>query len=64
MGVQCGNSFAITRWKRLTWWRSIRLVVDVCREYLSATAGALGDPRVTIHYTDGVEYMRDCRTKV
>jgi spermidine synthase len=40
-----------------------KLVVDVCREYLPATAGALDDPRVTIHYTDGVEYMRDCRTK-
>lgn len=39
-----------------------KLVVDVCREYLPCTARGLDDPRVRIHYVDGVKFMRQCRT--
>ena len=35
-----------------------RLVVDSCREYLPQTAGKLDDPRVTIHYEDGLRFVR------
>ena len=34
------------------------LVVEVCKKYLPQTAGCLGDPRVTIHYEDGLKYVR------
>lgn len=33
-------------------------VVEVCRKYLPSVAGALGDPRVTIHYEDGLRFVR------
>ena len=35
-----------------------REVVDVCREYLSKTACKLDDPRVSIHYEDGLKFVR------
>jgi spermidine synthase len=35
-----------------------RLVVESCREYLPQTAGKLDDPRVTIHYEDGLRFVR------
>lgn len=34
------------------------LVVEVCKKYLPQTAGCLGDPRVSIHYEDGLKYVR------
>lgn len=34
------------------------LVVEVCRKYLPQTAGCLGDERVSIHYEDGLKYVR------
>ena len=34
------------------------LVVEVCREYLPQTSCRLDDPRVTIHYEDGLKYIR------
>lgn len=34
------------------------LVVEVCRKYLPQTAGCLGDGRVSIHYEDGLKYVR------
>lgn len=34
------------------------LVVEVSRKYLPQTAGALDDPRVSIHYEDGLRYVR------
>lgn len=34
------------------------LVVEVCRKYLQQTAGCLGDERVSIHYEDGLKYVR------
>lgn len=34
------------------------LVVDVCREFLPQTACALDDPRLSIHYEDGLKYVR------
>ena len=38
-------------------------VVEVCREYLPKTACSLDDPRVSIHYEDGLKFIRrtvDC----
>lgn len=35
-----------------------RRVVEVCREYLPQTAGRLDDGRVTIHYQDGLKFVR------
>lgn len=35
-----------------------RQVVDVCRTYLPQTAGRLDDPRVSIHYADGLKFVR------
>lgn len=34
------------------------MVVEVCREYLPQTACRLDDPRVHIHYEDGLKYVR------
>ena len=34
------------------------LVVEVCRKYLPKTACRLGDPRLSIHYEDGLKYHR------
>ena len=34
------------------------LVVEVCREYLPQTSCRLDDPRVQIHYEDGLKYIR------
>lgn len=36
------------------------LVVEVCRKYLPQTAGCLGDPRLAIHYEDGLKFVRHC----
>lgn len=33
------------------------LVVDVCRKYLPGTACGLDDPRVKIHYEDGIKFI-------
>ena len=33
-------------------------VVDACRKYLPQTAGKLDDPRVHIHYEDGLKFIR------
>ncbi len=38
-------------------------VVEVCREYLPKTTCSLDDPRVSIHYEDGLKFIRrkvDC----
>jgi len=35
-----------------------KMVVDVCRKYLQKTACALDDPRVSIHYEDGLKFVR------
>lgn len=35
-----------------------QMVVDICKEYLPQTASKLDDPRVTIHYEDGLKYIR------
>ena len=35
-----------------------RQVVEVCREFLPQTACCLDDPRVHIHYADGLKYVR------
>lgn len=34
------------------------LVVEVCRKYLPKTACRLNDPRLSIHYEDGLKYVR------
>ncbi len=36
------------------------LVVTVAREYLPKTACSLEDPRVSIHYEDGLKFIRRC----
>ena len=36
------------------------LVVEVCRKYLPQTAGCLGDPRVHMHFEDGLKFIRRC----
>ncbi len=36
-----------------------REVVSVCREYLPGTACGLDDPRLRIHYEDGLRFVRD-----
>ena len=35
-----------------------KMVVDVCKEYLPSTAYKLDDPRVSIHYEDGLKFVR------
>lgn len=35
-------------------------VVQVCKEYLPQIACCLDDPRLTIHYEDGLKYIRSC----
>lgn len=34
------------------------MVIEVCRRYLPFTAGKLDDPRLKIHYQDGLKYVR------
>lgn len=39
------------------------LVVEVCRKYLSQTACCLDDKRVTIHFQDGLKFIRKCENE-
>lgn len=39
------------------------LVVEVCRKYLPFTACRLDDPRVKIHYEDGLRFIRSCENQ-
>lgn len=36
------------------------LVVEVCKKYLPQTACRFDDPRVSIHYEDGLKFVRTC----
>lgn len=36
------------------------MVVEVCRRFLPQTAAKLDDPRVHIHYADGLKFVRGC----
>lgn len=36
------------------------MVVEVCKEYLPQTSYKLDDPRVSIHYADGLKFVRSC----
>ncbi len=36
------------------------LVVEVCKKYLPKTACRLDDPRLSIHYEDGLRFIRSC----
>ncbi len=36
------------------------MVVEVCKKYLPQTACKLDDPRVFIHYEDGLKFIRSC----
>lgn len=38
-------------------------VVEVCRKYLPKTACSLDDPRVHIHYQDGLKFIRRCENE-
>ncbi len=33
-------------------------VVEVCREYIPQTAACLDDPRITLHFSDGMRFVR------
>ena len=35
-----------------------RRVVEVCKEFLPSTAQGFDDPRVTLHFTDGLKFVR------
>ena len=37
-----------------------RDVVDVCREYFPTVSGSLADPRVQLHFEDGLKFVRRC----
>ncbi|WP_455675113.1 polyamine aminopropyltransferase [Pradoshia sp.] len=39
------------------------MVVEVSRKYLSKTACALDDPRLQIHYEDGLKHIRSCENQ-
>lgn len=39
------------------------MVVEACREHLPKTAGCLGDSRVSIHYEDGLKFIRHCEDR-
>ena len=39
------------------------LVVEVCKKYLPQTACRLGDERVSVHYADGLKFVRACEDK-
>ena len=39
------------------------LVVEVCRQFLPQTACRLDDPRVAIHYADGVKFILSCQNQ-
>jgi spermidine synthase len=36
------------------------MVVEVCKKYIPQTACKLDDPRLTIHYEDGLKFIRSC----
>ena len=38
-------------------------VIEACKEYLPLTASKLGDERVTIHYEDGLKFVRTCENQ-
>lgn len=40
-----------------------KMVIDVCKKYLPKTSCALDNPRVHIHYEDGLKYIRSCENK-
>lgn len=39
------------------------LVIEVCKKYLPLTACRLDDERVTIHYEDGLKFVRKCENE-
>ena len=39
------------------------LVVEVCKKYLPQTACRLDDERLTIHYEDGLKFVRSCENQ-
>ena len=41
-----------------------QLVVEVCKKYLPQTACRFDDPRVQIHYEDGLKFVRTCEGRV
>lgn len=40
-----------------------KMVVGLCREYLSQTAGKLSDPRVHLHFEDGAAFVKNVSQK-
>ena len=39
-----------------------KMVIDVCKQFLPQTACCLDDPRLNIHYEDGMKFIRDCES--
>jgi len=39
------------------------MVVEVCKKYLPLTASKLDDPKVHIHYQDGLKFIRKCENE-
>ena len=39
------------------------LVVEVCKKHLPQTACCFGDERVTVHYQDGLKFIRHCENE-
>ena len=39
------------------------LVVEVCKKSLPKTSCCMGDPKVNIHYQDGLKYIRRCENR-
>lgn len=39
------------------------MVVEICKKYLPQTASKLDDPKVHIHYQDGLKYIRKCENE-
>lgn len=46
--------------ERIDMVKLIPMVVEVCRKYLPQTSYKLDDPRVSIHYADGLKFVRNC----
>ena len=66
MGVTAGQSVscaAIGNIEKIDMVEIDELVVKVSKDLLPFTSSALADPRVTLYFQDGVEYIKNCSTK-
>lgn len=67
--IGAGDGGAVRELVRYTHVKSIDLVeidplvVDVCSRFLPQTACQFGDPRVSIHFEDGLKFIRKCKNE-